>query len=179
MWLSFVRNNKATSHVNRLLLYALSGLLAVAMAVYTGGFIFGSKRPAPPRELAQRALTAASPAERERAALDLAAGDASAIEAMRAVLAKTDSPLVKSYIIQGLGAKRDWESMPALIDALNDAAAPVRDRAGVAVKEMLGVDYAFRAQDPAPKRAVAVKAMQQRYKSMLKNPPPFAKGTTS
>ena len=81
--------------------------------------------------------------------------------------------------IKRRGAQRDWDSMPTLIDALNDSAVQVRDRAGVAVKEMLGVDYYFQAKDPAPKRETAVKAIRQRYKSMLKNPPPLAKGTPS
>jgi hypothetical protein len=165
--------------VNRRILYAVSGLLAIAILYYAGGIFFGSNRSIPPSELAQRALTAGSAVERERAALDLAGGNASAIAPMREVLAKTESPQVKSYIIQGLGAQRDWDSMPALIDALDDPAIQVRDRAGVAVNAMLGVDYYYKANDPAPKREAAVKLMRQRYKSMLKSPPPFAKGMSS
>jgi HEAT repeat protein len=163
--------------MNRTLLTVAGVLLAVTIAVYAVMYFFGGDRPIPPDELAKRALTAANPADREKAARLLAESGQAGIPHMREVVAKTDSPEIKSDLIQGLGAAKDWRSMPVLLDALGDANERIRARAGVAVTDMLGVDYLFRAQDPPDKREAIAKIMRKRYESMLKNPPPFAKGS--
>jgi HEAT repeat protein len=164
--------------VGKSLYYITGGLFIVLIVAYAADLFSGAPRKAPPAELSNRALTGATAEERERAALELAENDAG-ISQMREVLAKSDSPRVKSAVIQGLGAQRDWESMPKLIDALSDPSEEVRDRAGSAVTVMLGVDYHFRAADPPQKRDAALKSIRKRYEAMAKSPPPFAKGTKS
>jgi hypothetical protein len=158
--------------------YSAGGLLIAFLVVYGNSFLSSSNRPPPPDELSHRALSAATSDDRERAARELAESGASGVAHMRDVFAKTDSPEVKSAVIQGLGAQRDWDSMPKLIEALGDSSDRVRDRAGIAVTAILGVDYFFRANDPPQKRASAIKSIRQRYNKMLKNPPSFAKGTS-
>ncbi len=72
---------------------------------------------------------------------------------LRRELVEGDSAAVRAAAADGLGTRRDVESMPALLDAMEDADALVRGRAGAAVQKILGADFFFRADDPPDKRA--------------------------
>jgi hypothetical protein len=145
-------------------------LLVLTAGYYTYSFFWGGERLPPPEELARRALEAGSPEEQEKAALDLARSGEPAREHLRRVLAETRSPQVRAAVVEGLGALRDWESMPKLLDLLGDPDVKVRGRAGVAVTSLLGQDFSFRADDSADKRARIIRDMRSTYNKLQKAP---------
>ena len=55
-----------------------------------------------------------------------------------------------------LGAMRDEQSMPLLLEAMEDPDPLVRGRSGVAVQKIMKADYYFRANDPPERRRQAL-----------------------
>lgn len=150
--------------------------ITVLLALVTGGvYVFRHTGPEgldSPEKLAARALTAATVAERERAALDLARSGPAALPHLRRVLAESDTPPVRAAVIEGLGALRDWPSMPHLLGAVEDDDRLVRGRAAVAAGRILGLEFFFQTDDPPEHRQAVVGEMKACYEAMRKSPPP-------
>jgi len=155
-------------------LASLAGtLLLLTIGLY--GYLYLSddeERRRPADELAHQALTAATVEEQEQAARDLGDHGSAALPQLRRVLTETATPGVRAVMVQTLGAAYDFESMPALLDCLDDPAPQVRQRAGVAVSTILGLDYHFRADAAPEERAVTIRHYRSEYDKMLKSPPP-------
>jgi uncharacterized protein (UPF0147 family) len=131
------------------------------------------ERPPSPADLAQQALQAATAADQEQAAVTLAevAGNDAlqrqlreeARQQLRRVLGESQSPQVRAACIQGLASQWDYESMPALLDALDDSSDLVRGRARVAIERMMSVDlgsFGYKYDDPSAKRAAAIQRIR-------------------
>jgi len=141
-------------------------LLALTAIVYGWRFLGGHRRKRSPEELARLALESVDLQERELAAVELAQLGRPATEHLRRVLAEADSPRVRAPAIRGLAAQWDYDSMPALLDALDDPSLVVRGRAGVAVARMMSVDFDFRADAPAEQRQAIVKRFREQWEWM-------------
>jgi len=148
------------------ILYSIAGVLAIiAVVVFGCLYIPWDRRPSPD-ELERTALEGATSAEKERAAVELAGRGAEAGEHLRRVLQKSKLPQVRAAAIQGLGAQHDYESVEALLDALEDESPLVRGRAGIAMKTLLGVDFRFRAAASPEERAVKVQLIRKAWDEM-------------
>ena len=150
----------------------------VRYTILCGGLLLvmpGCQRAPSPDELAQQALKAASPDEQELAAVALAqlANDdelkpqfrEKAKQHLRTVLAESPAAPVRAACIQGLASQWDYESMPALLDALDDESSVVRSRAGVAVERMMSVDFGFRHDDPPAMRQDTAKRLRGHWET--------------
>ena len=155
----------------------LGGALVLLLAIP------GCQRPPSPAELAQKALEAASEEEQELAAVELAqlASDKElgpqlreeAREHLRRVLAETQSLPVRSACIRGLASEWDYQSMPALLDALDDESEVVRSDAAMAVQRMMSVNlkgFGYQYDDPPARRAPAIKRIREDWDKKRDSP---------
>jgi HEAT repeat protein len=157
----------------KVLIYLAAGLLTLTIGVYGYSALSGRGDKLPPAaKLADQALTASTPDAREKAALDLARFGQGAEPHLRRVLTESTQASVKAAVIQGLAALGDWESMPQLIDALEDADAQVQGRAQAAVTHLLGKDFFFRPADEPLDVAVAIRGVRAEYERIRTSPSP-------
>jgi hypothetical protein len=155
---------------NRKVQYAiLGGGLPVLLALLVWQILPAERRPSPD-QLARQALEAATPAEQEVAAVRLAELGTDAKDHLRQVLTESQSAAVRAACIRGLAAQWDYDTMPMLLDALEDPSPLVRGRAGVAVQRLLGADFGFRCDDPPEKRGMVVKRLRQEWERVKDTP---------
>ena len=64
--------------------------------------------------------------------------------------------------VQRLGELRDFESMPIVIDAMNDS-RQVRESAAIAAREIVGAGIKFRSYDPPEKRRAEMQSVRRLY----------------
>ena len=143
-------------------------LLLVAIIFYGRRWISGG--PSSPETLAERALSAASETEREEATIELSRLGPQASPHLRKLLTESDSPQVRAVCIQSLGSAYDYESMPAILEALDDESQLVRGRAGVAASKMLGRDYGLRMGLPEAERERIVTLMRKEWEALDGSP---------
>jgi HEAT repeat protein len=108
-----------------------------------------------------------SSAEQQKAAAELSERGPAAILPFRRILAESKSPDVRAIAIQSLGVLGDVQSMPALLDAMDDPDPQIRSRAGVAASRLLRVDYYFRTEDPPARRKAIIAQMREAYDHLL------------
>jgi hypothetical protein len=122
-------------------------------------------RPSP-EALAEAAINGSPALEQERAVLELTRHGQASVSALRRVVAESRSPQVRAIAFQALGAFGDIESGPAMIEAMDDPDPRVRGRAAVAMVNILGVDFQFRAEDPPAKRRAIVDHVRRTYEQL-------------
>jgi len=144
---------------------------SVPMAAFLLVVLCGCGGEVSTRTLAESSVKG-TPEEQEKATLELTRRGQVVIPDLRKVVAESTSPRARAAAIQALGAFNDFESMPAILAALDDSDSLVRGRAGVAAANLIGADYHFRADDPAPKRRAIIGAIAKSYEKMLKRPDP-------
>jgi hypothetical protein len=145
-------------------------LLAVLVVVYAWMYWPSSSGTASPEELAEVALNSSDQQEQVTAAKELSDLGEPAIEQLRRVLAESDIPGVRAAVITGLANQRDYDSMPKLLDALEDPSLLVRSRAGATVRRMLPTDHGFGAADPPERRAEVVKRLRAEWERFRESP---------
>jgi hypothetical protein len=147
--------------------------ILASVGLLTATVIAGCSSGPSPEELARQALEAPSEEEQDRAAAALADLGETGLPQMQALLAhSTASPRVKGRVIEGLAMARDWDSIPALINAMESNSLEVRGRAGSAVTALLGADFGFRAKGSPASREQAIRAIRAEYERMRDHPPP-------
>jgi hypothetical protein len=67
-----------------------------------------------------------------------------------------------------LGALRDMESVPVLLKAMDDPDPQVRGRAGAAVREIMGSDTFYRANDPPEQRKKRIEQIRRDWETFQK-----------
>lgn len=155
----------------RNLLFGVAGVLALIALVYYGGFWpFGREELGTPQKAAAAALAPGEAKDQEMATARLVAFGEAARAEMRDVLAKSQNPGVRAQCLQGLAMLWDYESMPAMLAALSDESARVREQAGAAVKHMLSFDVGYGAADPPEKREAAAKRLREQWESWRNSP---------
>jgi hypothetical protein len=157
------------------------GLGFLALGVMLFGLLLwmfgrGSGELAAPRALLEKALQG-TPEQQEQAVLDLGrfvppqfpATDPrvqEAKECLRQLLgSSTVVPLVRANAIQALGTMKDRESLPQLLEALDDNDVQVRCRAGAAVTRIIGMDFFYDGTKPPEERKIATEKMRELGKS--------------
>lgn len=98
----------------------------------------------------------------------VARGDATTV---RGYLAHA-TPEVRAIAIQAAAAGGDWDSMPTLIDLLDDDDTGVRARAFAACAALLGMDHGHDPRATATDLARAKDSVRRAYETMRQNPPP-------
>ena len=83
------------------------------------------------------------------------------------VFVKETAPQTRAPSANALGKLKYWPAMEPLLDALEDDSVVVRGAAGAAIREILGLDYGFRAGDPSSQRASVVARMKQQWRIQL------------
>jgi hypothetical protein len=157
--------------MDRKTLFIIAGVLLFVVLVFYGWrWIFSAPPPKSPEELAQIALTASTPQEQEKAAVELAPLGHSAVEPMVRVLSESRTPEVRAVMIQGLAVERDFDSMPAFLNALDDESVLVRTRAAGAVQRLLQIDVGYRADAPREKRLEKIKVFREDWEKMRVTP---------
>jgi hypothetical protein len=108
-------------------------------------------------ELVDAATDADPLAVRELAAVELARRGDQAIEEQRTMFVATTEPVVRGRMADALGDQRDWQSVPALLDAMETDDSPlVRRRASIAMMKIIRIDYGYDAAAPPARRTAAV-----------------------
>ncbi|MGE3809235.1 MAG: HEAT repeat domain-containing protein [Gemmataceae bacterium] len=151
------------------------GILLMLTVLYYGLSWYNAPRQRSLAELQALSLEGEDENAQELAALELAGRGAEAIPHLRIVLAEARSPRVQTAVIQGLGHMRDWDSMPALLEALSSDDENVRRRAGQAVTRILGADYNFRPGAAPDQRARVIQVLRAEYAKWKDNPPTMYK----
>ena len=105
--------------------------------------------------------------EQEKATQELAERGPAAIGSLRRILAESKSAAVRAIAVQSLGTLGDLQSMPALLDAMDDADPQVRSRAGVAATNLLRGDFRFRTEDAPAKRKAIIHQMREAYDQLV------------
>jgi len=123
-----------------------------------------------PAELVQIALESADPSKRQKAAAELTELGRPALKHLRRLVTESQSDGVRAVAIQGLAFQRDYECMPALLDAMEDPSLVVRGRAGAAVERLVGLDFNFDADAPLEKRERLIAAMRREWKNLRDSP---------
>lgn len=146
---------------------AAAAMLLLAVVVVVASLVGGdSKQPlrSPDVLLRDATSTGDSDAERSRrrkAARELVQQAAVATEALRQLADESDDAAVRATAMQGLGKARDRDSVPMLLDALEDDDPRVRGQANAALIKIYEADFGFRAYDSADKRAASVRLWRQ------------------
>ena len=130
--------------------------ILAAAAVLLAVWFFSGDTPSTPQQLVEQALNWPTAVERKTAAIELSQRDDVPVESVRSVFRQSESAEVRAAAVQGLGRVRDVDTLPELIDAMEDESPLVRGRAGAAVRRIVGLNYEFRALDPPEERAKAV-----------------------
>ncbi len=81
------------------------------------------------------------------------------------VTAKTSE--TRAAAANALAKFQYWDAMEALLDAMENESPAVRGSAGMAVRQILGVDYGFRANDSPSKRQAVVARLRRDWKAQL------------
>jgi HEAT repeat protein len=151
----------------------LKKLLVVAallVAVVAGSYwyVYGRSKALarPPEVLATESLGNGPLVVRERAAIELADYGERALPQLRQVFRESTVPEVRAAAILGISQAKDWQSVPELLNAMEDESLLVRGRAGAAVRDLIGADYHFRAEDPPEKRAAILSEIRRVYHVM-------------
>ncbi len=87
------------------------------------------------------------------------------LDGLRQELRTAPTPAERAEAAALLGERRDTQSMPELLRAMEDADPQVRARAGVAVQKILHADFFFRADDPPEKRREALKRIREHWEA--------------
>jgi hypothetical protein len=122
---------------------------------------------ATPEDLYARAVESGSVVEQEEAAVQLARSGDGAVEHLRRLLDESPTAEVRAAAAQGLGENRDVDSLPKLIDAMEDESVLVRTRAGIAVKHIMGMDFGFNPQADVGERFEVVTSYRMFWKEAL------------
>ena len=130
--------------MNKWLIVTVVVLSVLLVVVYGRSCVPRSNGTGSPEQLARLALEADTAEEREQAAADLSQSGEGSVDLMRRVFGQSKSPEVRAIIAQGLGHYRDVDSVPVLIDGMEDESFLVRERTGVAVRKIVGIDFGFK-----------------------------------
>ena len=123
----------------------VAGLLALAVVAYYGWVWLSIPRQSSAQELASAALHAATPEEREQAAIKLSMLGKPAHDLILQVLHESRQDEVRGACIRGLAQQWDYRSMPLLLDLLDDPSESVRVQASGAIQHLARIDSGFRA----------------------------------
>ncbi len=89
-------------------------------------------------------------------------------EHLRNVLTTEDSREARAAAAALLGEMRDEQSMPELLQAMEDPDPLIRGRAAAAVRKIMGADYYFRAEGSPARRKEVLAIIKRDWEGYLK-----------
>ncbi len=153
------------------------GLLLAAAATFVGWRWLGHPRQYGADELLRLALDHNAPDKQELAASQLTAlacresgcGDLNPLQPyLLRVLRESDNPGARAASIRGLATIFDYGCGPALLEALDDPSAQVRNAAAMAIQRLISRRFLFRANDPPQKRQAVAEEIRQEWGKYLR-----------
>ncbi len=149
------------------ILFILLGVVVLLMIVLLVSYFFSSGEPTFEELAAVATNTKLEDDVREKAMVDLAdKGEKAAPILEKIYKDSSSSPRLRAAAILGLGGIRKWESMPTILDALEDSNELVRGRAGAVAYKFIGRDYPFHPGAPANQRKKIIRQIRQCYEEM-------------
>jgi HEAT repeat protein len=130
---------------------------------------FVPRGQATPAQLAERALTAATPAEQAAAAAELAGRGEAARLHLRKLMNESQNENVRALAMDGLGGLLDYKSADTLLDAMHDESLLIRTRAGAAMGRIIGFDRRFDATASPEEREKVIKQVRSDWEFLLKS----------
>lgn len=134
----------------------------------------------PPVATSAATFENATPQEREQKAVELARQIKRPIlkggvtlettEFLRTVLQESDDPRVRAAIIAGLAKARDADSVPQLLDAMEDETLEVRKLAGSALERTCGFPNLFKADAPLEQRREVIARYRKLWDDIVNAP---------
>ncbi len=149
--------------MQKTLLIVAGSLFALLVLIYGLRLLWPGESHRSPDELVRIALESTNASEQEKAVIELMDLGKPALTHLQRLLAESKSDRVRAATIQGLATQRDYDSMPMLLDAMNDPSLVVRVRAGAAVQRLLGVKVRYSANAPPKEREKAVKILRKEW----------------
>ena len=172
--------------MNQRILLVILVVVTVLVAIVYGGRLF-SERPESPQALAQIVLSNSDPQTKQVAAVKLATLAAPPLsetetptiekpaidnearrEVVRVYKESTDRGC-RAAMIESLAHGYDYESMPLILDALENLDPLVSGRANAAVARMLNVKIELRAGETAQERKRKVDPVRARWADLEKS----------
>ncbi len=147
-------------------------LILMGAALLAYGFWPQPKKPTA-AQLYELAMNGATQQEREKAVFDLAKLDIDGKAYLRMLIKPAMPSGAREAAVLGLGECRDFQSMPALLDLLDDPSEQIRARAGMSVSVILGRGFPFDASKSAEERANVIAFIRRDYEAMKKSQPPM------
>lgn len=89
---------------------------------------------------------------------------------LRQVLKDSDDPQVRAAIVAGLAKARDPDSVPQLLDAMEDESLEMRKLAGNAVELTCGFPHLFQPDAPLDQRQAVIARYRNIWDDILKMP---------
>ena len=143
-----------------------AGVSVAALALVYGFRFLSCNRPISADKLAEQALTDPAPEQQQQAAATLVALPQEARrEPLRRLVRESTSPQVRATAILGLAGQWDYDSMPRMLELLDDPSPDVRAAAGSAAQRLMSVDFGFRGTDSPEKREVAAAQLRKQWES--------------
>ena len=149
---------------------AIAVAVGICVLAYLGWRWASRPRPVSQETAAEAALRAATPEERELAAVRLTQFGKPAVAELVRVLQASPQPEVRAACIRGLAEQWSYRNMPALLDALEDESALVRAQAAQGVCRLMRITNDLRWDEPAPQRAEAVKGLRAEWRRFREMP---------
>jgi len=145
-------------------LIIVAGVLLAVLALVYGIRFFGGNRPVSADELAQQALSDPVLKQQQQAVAALVTlPQAARREPLQRLIKESTSPQVLSTAVLGLAGQWDYDSMPRMLELLDDPSPDVRTAAGSAVQRMMSVEYGFRGTDSPEKREAAAARLRKQW----------------
>ena len=146
---------------------AAAGLLVFCVILLAN---FGAFAQAPPtaEELLATALNEGPQEDRIEAAVALSNHEDVTLEMLHEVIQKSSLPPVRAAAIAALGNRRDVDSLPVLIDLMEDESELVRGRAGIAVERISGLRMGYNPADTPENREQTIARYRQFWEDCQK-----------
>jgi len=168
---SIFSEDKTISNTTKYLVITAVSLFVLLVIVYLTLWLRGSGSGPAPEVSAEQALTASKSSDRVKGAVKLVDAGKKGLPQMRRVLKESQDDQVRVVIIEGLGTARDFESMPAILDALEDPAPEVRAKAIDVVGRLLGIAGTGYDPNKSPQeQAKIIQGLRKEWKQLKSNP---------
>jgi hypothetical protein len=120
---------------------------------------------------ATQTLAERAPRLRELMNGTVTAADRNTLEQMRRVFVESRNSQVRVTMAQELGSRRDWKSLPALVDAMESDEVPeVQKNATQAAVQITGMDFMFRLDAPLEERQRAIERYREQIRTIEAEP---------
>jgi hypothetical protein len=167
---NFVVDESQMTPLTKVLLIAAGGLFGILVLVYGIRFFFGGEKEYTANDLAEIAITSSDKDERQRAAARISEAGDGAVEALKRVLNEADDESVRGIAMYGLAETYDYDSMPLVLEGLEDPSFDVRWNAGRACQRMLNLkNFEYNAAEPPESQKRQIERITTEWNELKKS----------